>query len=309
MAQVTSYVTPSSPLSMAQLKTALDNMFAAVVSSNRGTTAPENPVEGISWLDTSGDPVEVMKVYRTAGWRSILEYNNTTGAITLYRNINGTALASAFALTLLGDADASTALSTLGVSAYAKTLLDDANASAALTTLGVSAFAKTILDDTDAAAARLTLGLSGQIRQVVNTQRSDMISRSETIPVDNTIPQISEGYEILSASVTPEVSTEKIKIDVIVYGAVNSGNGALTIALFQGSTADAIAVGYNMNPAGNSLQAAKISYIMEAGGTSAITFSVRLGAGTATWTLNGSNGARLFGGKLYSKMTISVFRG
>ena len=135
-------------------------MFAAVVTGNRGASAPLNPVEGISWLDTSGDPVEVMKVYRTAGWRSILEYNNTTGAITLYRNINGTALASAFALTLLDDADASTALSTLGVSAYAKTLLDDANASTVLSTLGVSAFAKTILDDADAAAARTTLEIS-----------------------------------------------------------------------------------------------------------------------------------------------------
>lgn len=37
-------------------------------------------------------------------------------------------------------------------------LLDDADASAALTTLGVSAFAKTLLDDADAATARATLG-------------------------------------------------------------------------------------------------------------------------------------------------------
>lgn len=158
MAQVTSYVTPSSPLSMAQLKTALDNMFAAVVSTNRGATAPENPVEGMIWFDTSGDPTEVLKVYRSAGWRSLLAYNNTTGAITPYRNVNGTALASAFALTLLDDADADTALTTLGVSAYAKTILHDANASAALTTLGVSAFAKTILDDADADAVRTTIG-------------------------------------------------------------------------------------------------------------------------------------------------------
>lgn len=41
---------------------------------------------------------------------------------------------------------------------YARTLLDDADASVALSTLGVSAFAKTLLDDADAAAARATLG-------------------------------------------------------------------------------------------------------------------------------------------------------
>ncbi|MBB3234453.1 hypothetical protein [Phyllobacterium endophyticum] len=44
------------------------------------------------------------------------------------------------------------------VSAYAKTLLDDANAGAAQTTLGISAFVKTLLDDADAATARTTLG-------------------------------------------------------------------------------------------------------------------------------------------------------
>ncbi|MBZ0325950.1 MAG: hypothetical protein K8F57_07105 [Alphaproteobacteria bacterium] len=44
-------------------------------------------------------------------------------------------------------------------SAFGASLIDDADAGAALTTLGVSAFAKTILDDADAATARSTLGL------------------------------------------------------------------------------------------------------------------------------------------------------
>lgn len=46
------------------------------------------------------------------------------------------------------------------LSAFARTLLDDAAATNALTTLGVSTYAKTILDDADAATARTTLGLA-----------------------------------------------------------------------------------------------------------------------------------------------------
>lgn len=56
-----------------------------------------------------------------------------------------------------------TALDTYATTAltpFARTLLDDANASTALTTLGVSTFIKTLLDDADAAAAQSTLGLT-----------------------------------------------------------------------------------------------------------------------------------------------------
>ncbi|RED07002.1 hypothetical protein [Ectopseudomonas oleovorans] len=66
---------------------------------------------------------------------------------------------SSFARTLLDDANASAALSTLGVTDFVKTLLDDASASAFLDTLGGGATGKSLLAAANPAGARATLGL------------------------------------------------------------------------------------------------------------------------------------------------------
>lgn len=82
MSQVTSYEISGSPLTMAELATELENMFAAAVSANRGATAPDNPFEGMFWWDTSGNPTEVLKRYTvTAGWTSIVSVNITSGLV------------------------------------------------------------------------------------------------------------------------------------------------------------------------------------------------------------------------------------
>lgn len=68
-----------------------------------------------------------------------------------------------------------------GFTAFARSLLDDADAQTAQTTLGISAFAQTLLDDVDAAAARSTLGLViGTDVQAQNARLADIAGMSWT---------------------------------------------------------------------------------------------------------------------------------
>lgn len=83
MSQVTDYVMPGSPLTMAQLASELNADFAAIISQNSGTTAPASPVVGMPWLDTSGGATAyILKYYTAGGWVSMFGINSTTGAIT-----------------------------------------------------------------------------------------------------------------------------------------------------------------------------------------------------------------------------------
>ena len=122
MAQVDEYTVPStSPLTMTALKAALDAMFAAAVTCNRGVDGAAEPQVGMLQWFTSAE-TETLKVYASDGWKSILFFNTSTGAITFYGNTNGTALYSAFIRTLLDDASASEALTTLGIETATLTL-------------------------------------------------------------------------------------------------------------------------------------------------------------------------------------------
>lgn len=69
---------------------------------------------------------------------------------------------------------------TTALTPFARTILDDANAGAALTTLGVSAFVQTILDDANAGAVRTTIGLgsSATVNASVTSVADTIVQRS-----------------------------------------------------------------------------------------------------------------------------------
>jgi len=146
---------------------------------------------------------------------------------------------------------------------------------------------------------------AGNIVQVVNVQTGADAAGTATISLDNSIPQKTEGVEVMTLAITPKSATNKLKIDVVCFASSTVAN-RIVGSLFQDSTANALAAGgmyieetYVMNPL-------VFSHYMVAGTTSATTFKVRLAQqSSGTLTFNGRNSNPLYGGVLASSITIT----
>jgi hypothetical protein len=124
------------------------------------------------------------------------------------------------------------------------------------------------------------------------------------MPLDDTIPQNTEGDQYMSLAITPKSATNNLRIDVVIFLSSSSAN-TVTAALFQDSTANAIAAGPCYFPANGKMFEISFSHSMAAGTTSATTFKVRAGdSGASTVTFNGAAGSRLLGGVIASSITI-----
>lgn len=148
----------------------------------------------------------------------------------------------------------------------------------------------------------------GQIVQVVNVQDGTLnVITPAVIPFDNTIPQSNEGGQIMSLSITPTNSNNKLKIDVIAVGRSNS-NVCDIIALFRDNEINALAVGSSSVDFSASACTNIISYphLTLAGTDSLLTFKVRAGGNSGNYSFNGDlSGNAIFGGTAASSITIT----
>ena len=144
-----------------------------------------------------------------------------------------------------------------------------------------------------------------KVLQQVSFLTGAVNSGSGQIPEDDTIPQITEGNEFMTLSITPKSASSKLRIDVVFHGGL-SGIGLLTVALFKDSTANAIGVSSTVVPGNQYQQNIVFSTIIDSGATAATTFKVRAGSSTAvTTTFNGSAATAKFGGTYRSSIIIT----
>ena len=143
--------------------------------------------------------------------------------------------------------------------------------------------------------------------QAVNTQTGAVQTGTTTIPFDNTIPQNTEGTQVLSLAITPSSASNLLIVSVVLnfsYSIVNT----VSFALFQDSTANALAASAEYGSTATGMINSGLVHKMTAGTTSATTFKVRIGGESAgTFTLNGYSGNQIFGGVMTSSMTITEY--
>lgn len=145
--------------------------------------------------------------------------------------------------------------------------------------------------------------LAGSVVKVARTQTGSVATGTTTIPLDDTAPQNTEGNEYMTLAITPTNASNTLLITITLLWSTSSG-GTGTVALFQDSTASALAVGSTRQDNTGQLTCTTFSHSMVAGTTSSTTFKVRASVSAGTMTVNGASGARLFGGLAASSITI-----
>tara|TARA_R100001591_G_scaffold65999_1_gene75458 strand:- start:237 stop:728 length:492 start_codon:yes stop_codon:yes gene_type:complete len=146
---------------------------------------------------------------------------------------------------------------------------------------------------------------SGSVVQVVHTSTGAMSTSSTTAPYDDTIMQITEGFEVMTLDITPTSASNKLLIRAQAH--VSPGANSLpTMGLFVGTTADALASTFmHAFGSGDYPRAMTLEHFMTSGSTNALTFRVRIGMNqSGTTTFNGRSGSRFHGGSLASTITI-----
>ena len=141
------------------------------------------------------------------------------------------------------------------------------------------------------------------VRQCLQTTYATNADLTTVIPGDDTTPLISEGTEVLSLAITPADNTNKVLAEVVVWGAIATGNNAIAVSLFRGATC--IDAKQHTFPTANFPAEITMKFLDSPASAGAQTYSVRVGPTLAvTARLNGSAVGRLFGGTAVCTLTL-----
>ena len=174
-----------------------------------------------------------------------------------------------------------------------------------------TATAGQVLTATGSGTATFQAPVTGGSGSVVKTQTTisqTTLTGTTTIPFDNTIPQSTEGTNFFSVAFTPTTTGNLIRVEATIFGAYSVADHVIA-ALFQDSTANALAAISMQTTTTNQDVHLTLVYQFTAASTAATTLKLNVGGSTAgTFTLNGNAGTSIFGGVATSSFRITEIK-
>lgn len=128
-----------------------------------------------------------------------------------------------------------------------------------------------------------------------------------TIPIDDTIPQVGEGTQILSVVITPTSTANKLRARF--RGTLYPASVAFIIpAMFVNGAANAVAASAAYGTTASGGYDVTLEYEFVPGSTSAQTFTIRVGASAGSIALNGQTLLRYLGGAQRATLVIEEIK-
>lgn len=287
------------------------------------TAASNTTLEGLAVTDSSS-PASVDNIIRAIAAADKEHQEDTGGALTSGGSSNSYTLTTNSTLPSLADGQRLSFVASFANTGAATLNVDSLGAKSIrkFTYGGESALAAGDIKSSqhcdveyDASAAsgsggwvllNPTPSLDG--RNVVYGTDASYASFGSAIPFDDTVPQSTEGTEVLSLSITPRLSTSRVLVE---YDSMVSlaDVGYVIVALFRGTTCIQ-ARAHWLDDSDEGLRPLVMKVVDSPATTSSTTYSVRMGSfsagGDFAYTNGTSHGAavsgRIFGG--VSKTTL-----
>lgn len=158
----------------------------------------------------------------------------------------------------------------------------------------------------DAFAASI-IGTSGYLVDSVTATYATNANLTTVLPGDDTVPTSSEGTEILSVTITPKTTTNKLRCRFSGFGTTAANTYTFCGALYQGTTC--IDSAFLFPTAANQTLTMVLEAEYTPGAISSQTISVRIGPGAAgTVRMNGSTAARFGGGSANCTLVVEEIK-
>lgn len=142
------------------------------------------------------------------------------------------------------------------------------------------------------------------MQRVEATPNTTYTTSTVVIPIDDTIPQSTEGAEIVTLAITPMSTTSKLVVEMSCGLGGASPGAFISFALFRDSAANAL-TSCLYGDAGGYQSGMYLRHSVVSGSLTPTTFKIRFGPSSGTASVNGSTVARLHGGITGLFLTIT----